>query len=221
MGRYLVNSTLDRGADRERTLDRRVYFSEGYFSLVQLFSFAHQLNLIWKMNPQSVIEIGIGNGFVSTYLRRSGIPVITVDINPNLDPDIVAPLHELDRHLSRKQDLVVCCEVLEHMPVSELDNNLSYLKNVGERLFLTLPNYYPNFGFGGLLKIPKLGHLNIDLNIPIPWRKTLAGGPHFWEVGYSTDCTRGAIVERLRKRYAKVSTRRFNLNPYHTAFLCE
>ena len=210
-----------RGTERERDLDREVYFSDIYFSMPQLCSFAHQLNFIHAMSPKSAIEIGLGNGFVSTYLRRAGIPITTVDINPALEPDICAPLAEVGAHIDTPCDLVICCEVLEHMPLEELDANLDHLRGLGDRLFLTLPNSYKAWGFSGLMFLPKLGARLFDLNFNSPWKNKIAGGPHFWEVGYSAACSRTAIVKRLKQRYGNVRSGRFALKPYHMWFVCE
>jgi len=210
-----------RGTERERDLSRDVYFSDGYFSMPQLCSFAHQLSFIHSMRPKSAIEIGLGNGFVSTYLRRAGLPITTADINPALEPDICAPLAEVRSHIAQPVDVVICCEVLEHMPLDQLDANLDHLRGLGDRLFLTLPNSYRAWGLSGLTFLPKLGGRQFDLNVNIPWKRPIAGGPHFWEVGYSPACNRKAIVNRLRQRYASVRSGRFSLNPYHVWFICE
>jgi len=61
----------------------------------------------------------------------------------------------------------------------------------------------------------------LDLSIGIPWKRPIAGGPHFWEVGYSPACSRTAIVRRLKQRYHQVRSGRFALNPYHVWFICE
>lgn len=209
-----------RGTERERDLDREVYFSDSYFSMPQLCSFAHQLNFIHSMRPKSAIEIGLGNGFVSTYLRRAGVPVITADINPALEPDICAPLAEVRAHIDAPRDLVICCEVLEHMPLEELDANLEHLRGLGERLFLTLPNSYRAYGISGLMFLPKLRRL-FDLNFNFPSKHPITGGPHFWEVGYTAACSRSAIAKRLNTRYRSVRSGRFALNPYHMWFVCE
>lgn len=133
-----MSDTVSRGSVREQTLEREVYFSDGYFTMSQLCSFAHQLNFIWKFKPESVVEVGLGNGFVSTYLKRSGIPVTTIDIDLALEPNVCAPPDQAGALLGEKRDLVVCCEVLVHMPLKELDANLDHLRAMGDRLFLTL-----------------------------------------------------------------------------------
>jgi hypothetical protein len=212
---------LTRGAEREAKLEREDYFSDHYFSMPQLCSFAHQLHHIHGMHPRSAIEIGIGNGFVSTFLRRAGISVLTADINPALEPDICAPLSEVRGQIAAPVDLVICCEVLEHMPLELLDENLDHLRSLGNRLFLTLPNSYRTWGLGGFAFLPKLGARPIDLVFNIPWKRPIAGGPHFWEVGYSAGCSRRALVDKLRSRYGSVRSGRFGLNSYHVWFECE
>lgn len=215
------SSRPNRGLERELRMSREEYFSDLYFSLPQLCSFAHQLNFIHSMRPTSAIEIGLGNGFVSSFLRRSGLSVVTVDINPELEPDICAPLSEVHKHIDKKMDLVICCEVLEHMPLEDLDSNLDYLKTLGDRLFMTLPNSMRSWGLAGLVSLPKLGLKQFDLNIDIPFRRNLDNSCHFWEVGFNRACTRSAIEARLAERYASVKSGRFLLNPYHLWFSCE
>ena len=42
-----------------------------------------------------MLEIGIGNGFVSKYLKERKIKVTTVDIDERLNPDIAGSVLEL------------------------------------------------------------------------------------------------------------------------------
>jgi SAM-dependent methyltransferase len=223
--RFVVEESMTseaRGADRETTLDRGAYFSDKYFSLPQMGSFSHQINAIHARKPKNILEIGIGNGFTSTLLRHAGYDVVTADINPNLEPDICAPLAEISEHLKdRRFDLVVCCEVLEHMPLEELEANIGYLRQAGDRLFLTLPNYRRSFGIGGLLKLPGRIAFPFRCHIELPLKKKLHESAHFWEVGSQRECTRRAIVDLLRRSYTQVSSGTFALNPYHIYFNAE
>ena len=133
-------SNPDKGSDRERALHKSIYFSKEYFSLIQLASLSCQLNLIHKLNPKSVLEIGIGNGFVSSFLKRYGIEVTTCDINPNLEPDIICELQDLPRHVNKRFDLIVCCEVLEHMPWNDFSKNIQVLSEISDRQLISLPS---------------------------------------------------------------------------------
>ena len=209
-----------KGHARERDLPREIYFSETYFSLPVLLSQSLQIWNIHKLTPTSILEIGPGNGFVSSFLRSAGMDVVTVDINPALKPDICAPLSELPEHLNRKFDLVVCCEVLEHMPLSDLDANLDILRATGDRLFLTLPNIRHSIGFGGLVGVPVIGQRLMDAFFNVPLKRELPT-MHFWEVGYNRDCTQSNIVGRLKKRYRTVQSSKFALVPYHYSFIAE
>ena len=209
-----------RGQDREKSLPRSAYFSDGYFSIQQLFSLSHQINEIHKLRPKSILEIGIGNGFTSSFLRRAGYRVTTVDINQDLEPDICAPLDQVGSIIGGDHfDLVVCCEVLEHMPLQEFKSNLDHLGNLGRRLFLTLPNYRASVGLGGLLRLPKLGARIFDWTIDIPRKKKL-DAEHFWEVGSEDKTSLKAIVSDLKCRYISVEVKKMPLNPYHIAFIC-
>jgi hypothetical protein len=210
-----------QGEERERDLPLEAYCSDQYFEMPQLFSFAHQLQFIRSMRPESVIEVGVGNGFVSTFLRKTGVSVTTADINPALNPDICAPLSEVASHLNASHDLVICCEVLEHMPLDQLDQNLDHLLNLGDRLFLTLPNSFRTIGFSISTLVPKFGNHIFDFNLTLPFKHNIIGGPHFWEVGFNTECSRNSIIKKLKQRYSKVRSGRFKLNPYHIWFVCE
>ena len=144
---------MEKGYEREKNMQKSKYFSAAYFSLPQLFSFSHQLNLIHSMNPKIILEIGIGNGFVSTFLKKAGYQVITADINPNLNPDIVAPISDLKNKIKDKVDLVVCCEVLEHMSFELIDSNIKVISEIGDNCLITLPSYKDKWGLNGLIDL--------------------------------------------------------------------
>lgn len=209
-----------RGESREKSLAREEYFGPGYFALPQLTSQAQQVHDIFSMRPESILEIGPGNGFVSTFLRMAGFDVTTADINPALEPDICAPLAEIPAHLNgRRFDLVVCCEVLEHMPFEQFEANVRAMREIGDRLYMTLPNYKKAFGIGGFLRLPRISrpigwYLSVRQNRPLT-------DQHFWEVGYRRECSLAAVTSVLRRHYGKVSTERYPLNAYHQAFFAE
>lgn len=207
-----------KGEEREKSLSKDRYFSREYFSIEELMSLALQIRKIYEMQPRSILEIGPGNGFVSSFFKRAGYDVVTLDINPDLGPDICASISEMDQHITRQFDLVVCCEVLEHMPLDMLDQSLDQIRTAGDRLFLTLPNSFTTLGFGIVWRIPKLGSYLTDFNINMPRRHRIDSSPHFWEVGYSRECTKKEILRKLGSRYGNVKSGRFALNPYHLFF---
>lgn len=209
-----------RGEEREKNLDLSEYYSDSYFSLQQLCSFAHQINDIYKLQPQSILEVGIGNGFTSTFLKRAGFRVTTADINPNLEPDICAPIESLKKHLyGKKFDLIVCCEVLEHIPFDNFEKTLSFFSELSPRLYLTLPSYRKVIGFSGWCRLPKLGFKNKSWLLELPTSRAL-DKEHFWEVGYSRETSLTEINKKLKHFYSSVVSARYQFNPYHRSFTC-
>lgn len=212
---------LARGEDREKSVPRVEYFNDGYFEISQLLSMTQQIHDIHALRPASVLEIGPGNGFVSTFLRRAGIEVVTADINPALEPDICAPLSEIPRHLNgRRFDLVVCCEVLEHMPFEQFEDNVKTMRSIGDRLYMTLPNYKKAFGLGGLIRLPRIAHKPFGWYFTYRQNRKLTD-QHFWEVDYSRECRLSAIVSILKRHYPSVTTERYPFNAYHQAFVAK
>ncbi len=173
------------------------------------------------MRPESILEVGIGNGFTSTFLRKAGFAVTTVDINCALDPDICASIAEMKSKLAGKQfDLLVCCEVLEHMPFHSFEASLAVFRSISPRLYLTLPSYKRVFGFGGFLRVPFAGVMKTSLMLDFPTKKTL-DKEHFWEVGSSSETNLVSIRKILCEYYEEVAIFRYFLNPYHIAFRAE
>ena len=203
-------------------LPRTQYFNDDYFEVPQLFSQALQIHHIRAMRPESVLEIGIGNGFTSVFLKRAGIAVTTADINAYLEPDVCGSIEDLPNLLAgRSFDVVACCEVLEHMALDRLEENLKVIRSLGRRLFLTLPAYHRWIGFGGFLKLPWRFPKLIDMNYSIRKTTDLSAGPHFWEVGWSAGCSRKSIERRLNSYYSRVHSGRFAVNPAHLFFIAE
>lgn len=208
-----------RGVQREKALSRDTYFSKLYFSEPQLFSLSHQLAAIHRLAPENIIEIGIGSGFTSSFLKHAGYHVTTVDINESLQPDICSPLQDLPSVLDgRRFDLVVCCEVLEHTPLADLPANISALRKAGDRLFMTLPNYARSFGVGVALRLPKQAAKIFGLYLDLKLKKNIERNGHFWEVGSDLRCTKRALTALLRRHYNAVEVGALPMNPYHISF---
>lgn len=212
----LTTTKASRGVERERNLEKSVYFSDAYFRLHQLCSFAHQIHDIHQLKPKSIIEVGIGNGFTSTFLKSAGFDVFTVDINPNLSPDLCAPISELPNQLrERKFDLVVCCEVLEHLPFDEFESCMQIFQQIASRMYLTLPQAKKFFGFGGFLQLPKLGRRNVNAYLS---RAKALPAEHYWEVGSAGQTSKLQLSKIIAKYFETVEARHYCLNPYHICF---
>jgi hypothetical protein len=209
-----------KGHEREKSLPREIYYSDSYFSYSQLWSFVEQIHHIRQLRTQSLIEIGVGNGFVSTFLRRMGVNVKTFDINPNLTPDVVASLHDIGNFVKPNEfDLISCCEVLEHMPFDEFESAIRKFSSLSDRLFLTLPVHGMHIGLGGVIKFPRF-HRWVGAWLRLPFKSRQLPEMHFWEIDYDHKMSKKEIFNLLSKYYWKVETGCFKANPYHRYFRC-
>ena len=174
------------------------------------------------MRPKTVLEVGIGNGFVSSYLRLSGMKIYTADINEKLEPDICAPiaaLPELFKSLQSKPDLVVCCEVLEHLPFDEFEKSIQELAQCGRNLYMTLPNYKVPFGVGGIIRIAPLLNQYFGFWGRISIKRPINSN-HFWEIASTDQCQLKAIKKILLKYFKQIKIGDYSIEPYHSYFVC-
>lgn len=58
------------------------YFNKTYDSKGRFCSYWHQIDEIISLKPKEVLEIEIGNGFVSKYLKGRGVNVKCYNIGP-------------------------------------------------------------------------------------------------------------------------------------------
>lgn len=207
------------GAAREASLAPAHYLSDDYFQTESLHSMVFQVQQLRASGARRILEIGMGNGFVSSFLRRAGLEVTTADINPALQPDVCRPLHELPQALGgRAFDLVSCCEVLEHMPYEQLAGNLDTLRSLAPQAFISLPGHFPWLGLAGRLGLHNR-FVDVAIGLRIPVRRRVSEG-HFWELGSEWRTRRGALLRLMRERWTRVDAGVFPLHRYHYWFRC-
>lgn len=86
----------------------------------------------------SLLEIGLGNGFTSNYLRAKGFNVTTLDIDAEKRPDIVANVATYD--FPDTYDAVLAFEVVEHIPFDKFEGVVRRLATATRHyVFLSLP----------------------------------------------------------------------------------
>ncbi len=209
-----------RGTEREAALSRDAFLADAYFTPEQLWSFAEQIYHLHRAAPRRLIEVGVGNGFVSQFMRSMGINVLTCDINPNLNPDLLVSVTDLDRHITPGEyDLISCCEVMEHMPFEQFEEAMRKFSCLSENLFLTLPVYGWKFGFALRLSLKSRVRW---ISRWFAWRSssyTLIP-MHYWEVGSQRETQHRRLLSVLNRYYGSVESNIFRFNPYHRYYLC-
>ncbi len=210
---------------------RQHYLTSQYDSRLQWLSYWEQIEAVCRFLPQKrgrILEIGPGNRTVSGYLRKEGYHVTTVDADPVLQPDVVADVTTLPN--LGNFDLVLCCQVLEHLPFSEFETALSNLARMlrpGGRLILSLPYscFYLTWSWSWfyasifrplyqMLGWEPLASQTIQLRIPWFFLRHPSTKAHFWEVGqrgYSKALVRRKLSRYFIWRYEKHQP----LYPYH------
>ncbi len=129
------------------------------------------------------MEIGPGNKTVTNILKKADVEVVTVDIDPALEPDVVASASGLPFE-NNSFDVILCSEVLEHLPYDEFKQALQELRRVTRRyVVLGLPN--AGLVFQLVLRLPFLPQLTAFFKLPFFWKKHVFNGEHYWETGKS------------------------------------
>ncbi len=199
-------------------VDPSQYYTSEYNSKGRFCSYWHQIQEIILVNPKNMLEIGVGNNFISSYFKERKLYVTTLDIDKRLNPDIVGSVLEMP--FSKKSfDAVACYEVLEHLPFEDFIKALSEISRVSQRyVFISLPEVNRVCHFN--IQIPKIGE--IKKLIPLPTFKKEINkfdGEHYWEIG-KAGFPLSKIVSNIEKVGFKIEkTYRVFEMPYHRIFV--
>ena len=194
------------------------YFDKSYDSKERIISYWYQAREIIELNPNKVLEIGIGNGFVSQYLKNRKINVMTLDIDERLEPDIPGSILDIP-FANGSFDTIASYELLEHMPYDDVKKALSEIHRVSQKYaIISLPDCTLAYRF--CLSIPKIGMIN--KLIPVPRLKApqhVFDGQHYWEIGKAGYPLNKIINDIQKTGFDVERTYRLFENPYHRFFI--
>ena len=151
---------------------------------------------------RKVLIIGVTNGVEAAFLRSRNFSVTTFDIDPTFSPDEVGSCDDLSRFSEMQFDLVIASHVIEHLPVTRLENALRELARVGRHCLIYLPVAGRHMSIRVSIGTRRVFTLVLDF-IPFWHRPTGVDriyrfNEHYWEVGY-----RGYRKKQLRLLLAK------------------
>ncbi len=202
----------------------REHYSHSYLYKGRVFSYAHQIDSILSFEPNLVLEVGIGNGIVSSILRTVGIEVITADRQEELKPDIIASVTKLPLQ-DNSVDVSLCCQVLEHLPFDQFETAIRELDRVATKgIVLSLPDITPYYEVR--LRLPKFGLYQWTgtrrYRISKKERdKCWQEDGHYWAIGY-IETPLNRVVRVITENGLRISrTWRVSENPYHRFFIIE
>lgn len=170
---------------------------EHYFTYIpkrRWISYWYQIKEVLETNEKKVLEVGVGNKTVSNFLSKVGLDVTTFDYDESLDPDVVGDVTNLSNYFKPNSfGVILCAEVLEHLPFEYFDKVLKELNFVSAKyVVLSLP--YAGIILPFRIKLPALKEINFNLRIPIFWKEHKFDGQHYWVIG-----TRGYKYGKIKK----------------------
>ena len=192
-----------------------------YADFTSFISYFYQIDSVLKLNPKNVLEIGIGNKTVYNYLKQSGLNMVSCDFNKNLNPDKIGDIRNLPFE-DNEFDVVLACEVLEHIPFEDFPVALSELRRVSKKyVIISIP--YPGF-FAEIvlnINIPLLKRIyNPIFKIPFFLHEHKETEDHFWEMGRK-NVSKKKIRNLIKKNFKITNEIRPVLNSYHYFFILE
>lgn len=202
----------------------RTHYNLQYLGGGRVFSYAHQIDSVLSLESQSVLEVGVGPGMVSSALRAVGIKVTTIDCQAELNPDVVASVTDLPFE-DHAVDVSLCCQVLEHLPFDLFATSLRELVRVAAKgLILSLPDVTPFYEVR--LRLPKLGlrRWTGTRRYRVPERereRSWRVSGHYWAIGY-VETPLSRIVGLITDSGLRIDrTWRVSENPYHRFFIID
>jgi len=197
----------------------QIYTNTAYDSKERFCSYWHQIDEVMALRPDRVLEIGVGNGFVNNYLRTKGINICTLDIFEALKPDIAGSLLNIPfKHESF--DVVLCCQVLEHLPYKDFSSAFSEIFRVSKKhVIISLPDVTTVYRIN--LEIPRL-NVPIKKLVPHPFPRFAQhefDGEHFWEIGKRGYPLKKICNDMLINRFKIIKTYRVYEYYYHRFFI--
>ena len=203
--------------------DPQKYHKE-YDDVLRFISYYYQISIIKKIKPDSILEIGLGNRTLNSYLKNSGFKVQSCDFDARLNPDIIGDIRELPIS-DNAYGTTVAFEVLEHIPWDDVDKALSELHRVTKnQLVISIP--YASTGFEIVARFPLVQtltgrkFLDLFLRIPFFFRKHKFYGQHYWEMG-----SQGYPISKIRKALKKYFIIQQEIRPilnyFHYFFVLE
>jgi len=180
-------------------VSKESYSAGKYAKLDRFSSYFYQVDALLKTNPKSILEIGVGDGVVSEYIKRAtDIAYTTADFAEDLKPDVVADVRKLPFE-NNSFDMVCAFEVLEHLPFEDFEKAVSELARVAKNFVaISLPHFNHPVKFS--LKVPLIPEIKVLLQIPHPKRHEF-DGQHYWEIGKG-----GFPASRIRSVLRKFGT---------------
>ncbi|MFO8049424.1 MAG: methyltransferase domain-containing protein [Desulfosudaceae bacterium] len=197
---------------------------DGYYKRIgygRWCSYFSQMEYISECRPDSVLELGVGDGIMSSILRKMGYEVFTCDLSSEVEADVTADITNLPFR-DNSFDVVAAFQVLEHLPYERFVPCLRGLGRISRKyVLISLPQIRKYIDFQ--LHLPwmkKNGYLGWFRDIPrIPAYREPAGHQHYWEIGVKSYPLKRIVADMRRAGFTISVNRTLPENNYHRFFV--
>lgn len=179
----------------EQQVKAEQYKFEKYCKMNRWSSYYYQVRECMELKEGNILIVGKGDGIVPNIVKHinDNVRVDTFDFAEDLNPTILGDLTKIDEYVDAyTYDVVVCCEVLEHLPFSAFEEVIKKLSLISKwRTIISIPQRH--IEIGGTISLPKV-RLKKYVYIEKFWEKEFKfNGEHYWELK-----TKGCSVKRVR-----------------------
>jgi methyltransferase family protein len=199
---------------KKTQVNKSHYYNLDYDSLERWISYWRQIKEIVALKPKKILEIGPGSGIVANTLRSYGIKVVTLDIDKKTKPDICADLLNIPKR-AKSFDVILCSQVLEHLPYDEFAIALKEFSRISNNLVLSLPHPGPVLSLQ--VKIPLVPRIEQIIKFPLPIKHRF-NGQHYWEIGKISSFY-GSVLNTIRQYYKIKKNYIYPGSPWHRFFV--
>jgi hypothetical protein len=175
------------------------YRFDNYVDIARWNSYYYQIVETMAFEPETVLIIGVGDNIVGQILQYKSIKVYTLDYDVALNPDFVGSIADIDVILQNQRfDVVLCCQVLEHLPFDLFEKTIQKMKNISDNVIISLP-YEPLYCKIDI-EMTRVSPKRINIDIPQFFRKYKFNGEHYWEIGVGTH-SKHEITSIMEKQF--------------------
>jgi len=198
----------------QKQVSREHYDFRTYMHKKRWISYWHQIDEVLRFGPSSILEIGPGPGLFKTIAGGFGIPVETVDIDPDLCPDYVASVFDLP-FADQAYDVVCAFQMLEHLPYEKSLLAFAQMARVAKRgIVISLPDARGAWPL--LIGLPFGRELSSLVPSPRFWaRPHTFDGEHYWELNKKGYRLPDVTADLSSYGFALERSYRVELFPYH------
>lgn len=208
-----------------KQVDKSHYDFGRYVDIDRWASYYQQIKECVELKPTKVLVVGVGDEIVVHILRQllpNNATVQTLDFDADLKPDFCGSIANLDSVIpvTENFDVIICCQVLEHLPFSEFDNIVKQMCQKAKHLIISLP--YRSLRMKISLLFYKFKEKSWCVRMPLFWQKfdikKQGRGEHYWEIGCRG--TQLKEVSKVIEHYGKIEKSYYiPQNLYHHFFV--